>query len=224
MSRVINRPAPAAAADTGIQVRFLLMGLTACAVLAGCEAQSKKAIETEVAANTEAEEVVRLIRLADEANGACRGAADADDAGRQACLRRDATQVRLRQHGWCYGEAAPSGNLAQWAPCGSRPRYVLDDTGAAAPAASQPGTWFISNLEGTNCFASKSPAERIEELRLNGNLPRTNEKRGQGGGLAVEVSIPINAGLEEKVWTYYASVADCQAAVAEDRAIPAKYR
>ena len=89
------------------------------------------------------------------------------------------------------------------------------------PAAG--AQWYAANANFSACNRSRSPADRIEEIRDAGGQPDTKDETDADGNLsAVEVS--VTEGLQERLWTYYRTKADCDASVVARHAIPDQYR
>ena len=94
----------------------------------------------------------------------------------------------------------------------------------AAEAAAGPSAWFAADADFQSCHESDAPAERITAIRDIGLTAEIIEKQASDGTMMVEVGEPISGGLQTRFVSYYRSQAACEASIAADRSIPARYQ
>lgn len=114
--------------------------------------------------------------------------------------------------------SAPDGGaLASWTPS--------SDPASPSASAGQGHPWFAGDVNFEHCHQSRSPADRIQEIRDAGEEPQVKETRDSSGSLqAVEVGYYEEGGLEESYRTYYTTMDACEAAIRKDNSIPDEYR
>lgn len=78
--------------------------------------------------------------------------------------------------------------------------------------------WFSPNRSFSECFSSRSPAERIRMIQDEGRHARVKELPNG----SVEVAVRSSASTEE-VWTYYPDERTCVAQLPRSQAVPSRY-
>jgi hypothetical protein len=100
---------------------------------------------------------------------------------------------------------------------------------SAAPALPAPvvpvqGTaWFSYNRSRSECFQSRSPAERIEEIQSAGHTATTEDFGPRGAPTKVEVTDEAANG-SATIYTYWRSLAACEAELPRNQSIAPRYR
>lgn len=87
----------------------------------------------------------------------------------------------------------------------------------------QESQWFAANGDFSACNPSRSPADRMQEIRDAGGQPETKEQTDDQGNLT-SVEVSVSDGLQDRYWTYYKNKDDCDAAVSAKNEIPDQYR
>ncbi len=83
--------------------------------------------------------------------------------------------------------------------------------------------WYAIDASRTDCIKSVSPAARINMIRDNGFKEITRDATDSQGNL-VKVDISYGDGPYVFTTTYYAAKETCMASLADERAVPDKYR
>jgi hypothetical protein len=86
-----------------------------------------------------------------------------------------------------------------------------------------PSQWFAANANFSACFPSRSPADRMQDIRDAGGQPETTDTTDDQGNLA-SVEVSVSDGIQDRFWTYYKTKDNCEAAIAMKNETPDRYR
>lgn len=78
--------------------------------------------------------------------------------------------------------------------------------------------WYSQDVNHAHCIETRSPADKIREIQAEGRQATTRD-RAAG---AVEVEMDLG-GWNSEVWTFFRTMASCQAALPRSQAIASKY-
>ncbi|MFE1574406.1 hypothetical protein ACFIQG_21840 [Comamonas odontotermitis] len=91
---------------------------------------------------------------------------------------------------------------------------------AAMVAQSKPvkRQWYGRNINKSACIESDSPADKIRDIQSFGQYARTHDLAG--GAVEVEHDLP---GGRSEVWTFFPSMAACEATLPRNGAVNSRY-
>jgi hypothetical protein len=136
-------------------------------------------------------------------------------AGGRSMAEQPKVDLAAQAQALAAADAAVDGNAAN---------ATVSVSTVGATTDPSPRQWFAANVDFTSCHQSHAPADRIQQVRDQGQEARVTERNDGPGGPSVEVSYSSDNGLQETFTTFYRSQAGCEAALAAQNAIPDKYR